>query len=422
MPYVSRAGRYGDVAAADAGPLGATGSNGTLFSIINTLSTDVASVSWHMHATTRVRSGATCPVCDMEGVRLVPAHPALSVLNRPNDFFTRQELFESVQQHIDLVGEGWMTVAYLGSRPIELWPVRPDRMAPVRDPKNYLTGYVYRAPDGQLIPLRREEVIFVRVPAPWDAYRGAGAVQTLVNQLWGAQYASEWNRRFFENSALPGGLVEIPVHLSDPEFEEFQQRWAESHKGVNNAHTVGMLEYGAKWVDLKYTQRDMEFVELRRVTREEVREAFGVHAATLGISEDVNRANAEAAEYTHAKRKVVPRCDRWKGALNNDFLRLFKGYSDGYEFCYESPVPEDKEAERADRTSKAQAFSTLVTAGVEADDAAMLVGYPTGLRMRQPAMAAAPAGGDGANGGDSTSRPGEGEGGDGMNGGMGNGG
>lgn len=397
-PYVSQRDRRGSTAIAApgagmTGQLQATSSNGTLYSIVNTLSTDVSAVDWHMHATTRVRSGTACPECDMEGVRHVDSHPALSVLNRPNDFFTRQELFESVQQHIELVGEGWMTVAWLGGRPIELWPVRPDRMSPVRDPKTYLTGYVYRAPDGSLIPLRRDEVIFIRVPAPWDPYRGAGAVQTLVNQLWGAAYAAEWNRRFFENSALPGGLIEIPTHLSDPEFDEFQARWADTHRGVNNAHTVGMLEYGAKWVDLKYTQRDMEFVELRRVTREEVREAFGMHGHILGLSETVNRANAEAAEATHAKRKTVPRMERWKGALNNDFLRLFGDLRTGYELCYSNPVPEDKEAERADRDSKAKSFAVLLAAGVAPDDAAMLVGYPPGITVKRPTAPARPPNG-----------------------------
>src|SRR3546814_12693954 len=34
-------------------------------------------------------------------------HPALVVWNKPNAFMTRQELVESVQQHVDLTGEGW---------------------------------------------------------------------------------------------------------------------------------------------------------------------------------------------------------------------------------------------------------------------------------------------------------------------------
>lgn len=169
----------------------------------------------------------------------------------------------------------------------------------------------------------------------------------------------------------------------------------ETHKGVSNAHTVGMLEYGAKWIDLKYTQKDMEFSELRRVTREEIREAFGIHGHKLGLSETVNRANADAAEYTYAKDKLVPRADRWKGALNNDLLRLFDpigmGQKAGYEFCYTSPVPEDREADNAERTSKASAFKVYIDAGADPEYAAMVVGLPPPVMAERSAATATPA-------------------------------
>lgn len=399
VPYVAAGDqRYSSMAlpsaTGDQGQaLEAAGQNGTLFAIINQLSTGVAALDWHMHRITG-RDADVCPLCPegdphSRGVTLVDAHPALSVWQKPNDFFTSMLFVETFQQHLDLVGEAWWVVVYLLGRPAELWPVRPDRMAPVRDPKKFISGYVYRAPDGQLIPLRTDEVVMLRTPAPWDPYRGAGAVQTLMNVIWGSRYAAEWNRRFFENSALPGGVVEMPIHLSPTEWTEFQERWAESHRGVRNAHTVAMLEFGAKWIDANVTQRDMEFPELRRASREEIREAFAIHGQVLGISENVNRANAEAGEYGWARRHMVPRGERIKDALNGPFLRLFKGSAKGYAFAYSNPVPEDRAADDAERLSKAQSFSTLVGAGVNADDAAQVSGLPQ-MRFEKPAPPPAP--------------------------------
>jgi HK97 family phage portal protein len=404
VPYVGRSGGSfagGGMATGDqTSAIEAPGSNGTLFAIINQLSTGTAALDWHMHKTGLAKT-VTCDVCGSaedapHGVQLIDTHPALSVWNKPNDFFTPMLFVESFQQHLDLVGEAWWVVVYLGNRPIELWPVRPDRMAPVRDAKKFISGYVYRAPDGQLIPLRLDEVVMLRTPAPWDPYRGAGAVQTLMSQLYGAKYASEWNRRFFENSAIPGGVVEMPVHLQDPEWEEFQMRWSESHRGVRNAHTVAVLEHGAKWIDTKYTQKDMEFSELRRATREEIREAFAIHGQVLGISENVNRANAEAGEYGWAKRHMVPRGERIKDALNGPFLKLFKGFDKGYAFAYANPVPEDREGDNAERLSKAQAFAAYISAGVDEADAAQVCGLPP-LKIKpkpkpDPALAPQPVG------------------------------
>lgn len=402
VPYVGR-GAYGGAAAVSSATgdqttaLEATGSNGTLFAIINQLSTAVAALDWHMHKT-GLKQDRTCDLCGSgedapRGVELVTAHPALVVWDRPNDFFTPMLFAETFQQHLDLVGEAWWVVVWLGGRPIELWPVRPDRMAPVRDAKKFISGYVYRSPDGQMIPLRLDEVIMLRTPAPWDPYRGAGAVQTLLSQLYGSRYAAEWNARFFQNSAIPGGVIEMPVHLSDPEWEEFQLRWAESHRGVRNAHTVATLEHGAKWIDTKYTQRDMEFSELRRATREEIREAFAIHGQVLGISENVNRANAEAGEYGFAKRQIVPRGERIKDALNGPFMRLFKGtMGKGYAFAYISPVPEDREGNNAERLSKAQAFAAYIAAGVDEADAAQVCGLPPLKIKPKPTPAADPQG------------------------------
>lgn len=398
VPYVAaRDTRYGTSGGMASGVTGdptsaleAPGQSGTLFAITDLLATSTAALAWHMHKLTG-RPGDTCDLCGMaedapRGVTLMQespggfTHPALEVWRKPNNFMTQQLFVESIQQHQDLVGESWWVVPYLAGRPIELWPVRPDRMAPVRDPQTYISGYVYRSPDGQLIPLRLDEVVTTRTPAPWDSYRGYGAAQTILSNLYGQAYAAEWNRRFFENSALPGGIVEMPVHLQDPEWEEFQLRWAESHRGVRNAHTVAVLEHGAKWIDTKYTMRDMEFTELRKVGREETREAYGIHGHMLGLSEGVNRANADAGERSFARWKVVPRGERIKDALNGPYLKLFGPAGKGVEFAYINPVPADRAADDAERLSKAQALVALVTAGANFDDACDAVGLP---RMRQ---------------------------------------
>jgi phage portal protein BeeE len=235
--------------------LRAMGAVGTLFAIVNRLSVDTAAVDWHMHRLANrtgraTQTGTVCELCDQPGVTLVTQHPALSVWTQPNQFFTTQEFVESEQQHIDLTGEGWWVVVRAGGRPIELWPVRPDRMIPVPHPTKFLSGYVYNGPDGEKVPLGLDEVIQIRMPNPWDPYRGMGPVQSILADLDSARYSAEWNRNFFLNGAEPGGIIEVPTSLDDEEFEQLRMRWNEQHRGVANAHRVAILEHG-KWVDRK---------------------------------------------------------------------------------------------------------------------------------------------------------------------------
>jgi len=385
---INRAGT-GSATATMTAELDSLGSSSTLFSIVNKLATGTSSIDWHMHriAQRAPRTSAACDMCEAPGMMYVPAHPALSVWNRPNDFFTRQEFVETEQQHIDLTGEGWWLVVRLGGRPIELWPIRPDRMAPVRSATDFLSGYVYRGPEGEMIPLGIDEVVQIRMPNPVDPWRGMGPVQALLNDIDGLRYSKEWNRRFFENSAEPGGVIEVPETLDDNAFKRLQTQWGEQHRGVGNAHRVAILENGSKWNASQITHKDMQFTELQQVSREVQREAFGVHGHILGLSEDVNRANAEAADVSFARRLLVPRADRIKGALNSDFLPLFGTMGKGYEFVYTSPVPEDQEADNAERASKTTAYSTLVRAGVDPEDAAIVCGLPP---MRHTGVLAQP--------------------------------
>ncbi|MEV0618551.1 phage portal protein [Nonomuraea sp. NPDC050404] len=369
------------------GHLQAMGSNGTVFAIVSRTSISTASVDWHMHRI-RVRNASTavCPLCDKPGVDLLEDHLALRIWNKPNDFYTRQELVESGQQHNDLTGETWLIVERderLPGLPLGLWVVRPDRMEPVPSKEQFLAGYIYRAPGGERIPLALDEVIQIRMPDPEDPYRGLGPVQAAIRDVDSARLAAEWNRNFFLNSAEPGGIIETDGRLGDDEFNELQARWSEQHRGVSRAHRVAILE-GHKWVDRKYTIRDMQFTELRTLSRDMIREAYGLPKFALGDVDDVNRAVAETSKAWFAEQITVPRLERWKLALNTEFLPLFGSTGQGVEFAYNDPVPPDATAANEARDSKTAAWAALVREGAHPDDAADVVGLPR-MRMREPA-------------------------------------
>lgn len=370
-----------------AAQMAAMGQVGTLFAIVDKLATGVAGTQWHLYR--KARSG------NPDDRTEVMDHPALVVLNRPNPFYTRQELFEAGQQHQDLTGEMWWVMARDRrlAFPTEIWPIRPDKMQPVTSPSAFITGYLYTGPDGEKIPLAKEDVIFIRRPNPLDPFRGIGPVQSVLSYIDGEHYSAMWNRNFFLNGAIPGGIIEVETRLSDPEFYQMSERWRSQHQGVANAHRVAILEK-AKWVDVKYSHEDMQFAELSSLSDEKIRRAFGFPKPMLGDTEDSNRAVAQAAEYVFARWLMVPRLERIKAALNAEFLPLFPAI-EGLEFDYESPVPEDAEAENAERDSKVKAAVELVKAGFDAPAVLEWLGLPE-LPYTAPAPASPPPAGAGA--------------------------
>lgn len=346
----------------------AHGSVGTLFAIINQISTAVSTTEWHLYRRTSVR--------DKKRRTEVLNHGFMMVWDRPNPFYTGSLFRETVQMHMDLVGEGMIVLNKVGNIVTEMWPVRPDRMTPVKHPTKFLTGWIYSNGDEE-VPLTLDQVIQIKYPNPDDPYRGRGPVQTILADVDAAKYSAEWNRNFFINGAKPGGIIKVDYRMSDKEFNEFVSRWRQQHQGVANAHRVAVLE-NAEWQDTSFSMTDMQFVELRNLPRELIREAFAFPKPMLGTVDDVNRANAEAGKEIMSEGQTIPRLRRWKDVVNTFLLPQFAN-GKTLELDFDDPTPVNHEAADRERNSQWGAAQKGVMAGWHPDDVADACNLP---RMR----------------------------------------
>lgn len=392
VPYTSRtavAGPLSGYGGARSTLLNAMGANGTLFATVSRYANATSQVNWRLYRKSRTGNP--------EDRKEILSHLALDLWAMPNAYTTGQLFIEASQQHVDLVGEGWWVIRRneLGW-PESMWVVRPDKISPVPSSETGLSGYVYHGPNGEQIPLDIEDVIRLLMPNPADpgpAGRGLGAAQTILAQVEAVAFSAQWNRNFFQNSAVPGGIITVPETLNDTSFNRLRMQWRENHQGVSAAHRVGILEQGATF-NAAPSHKDMEFAELLNTSRDVIREAFAMPKSMLGVSDDVNRANAEAADASFGTWGLVPRLDRIKDALNTRFLPLFGPTGHGFgqpdvEFDYDTPVPPDAESERKDITAKVQNFVALIKQGVNPDDAAELLDLPS-LRVEKPEPVAVP--------------------------------
>lgn len=347
----------------------AYGSVGTLFSIVTQLANAFATAEWHLYRRTSAR--------DKKKRNEVLGHGFMTVWDRPNHFYTGRYFRESCQQHLDLVGETVIVLYKIGNIIVEMWPVRPDRIRPVKHPQKFLIGYVYIGPNGEEVPLELDQVLHIKYPNPNDPYRGMGPVQTMLNDIDAAKYSAEWNKNFFINGAQPGGIIKVDYRMSEPEYEAFLKRWNSQHRGVANAHRVALLER-AEWQDTKFSMTDMQFVELRNLPRELIREAFAFPKPMLGTVDDVNRANSDAGKEILAENHTIPRLSRWKDAVNAFLLPQFANGST-LELDYDDPTPINHEAADRERNSQWAAARNGVLTGYHPEDVSDAVGLP---RMR----------------------------------------
>ncbi len=358
----------------------AYGASGTVFAIVSMLARQTAKKQWHLYreAPQDGRRRYTTADKGSDQRTEVLKHQAMSVWNKPNAFMTGFMLREYAQTYLDLTGESYLVIQRDGraSFPTGLWPVRPDRMEPVPHTEKFLAGYVYSGPSGEQVPLQVEDVIMVKYPNPYDIYHGLGPIQSILVHIDAGKYSAQWNRNFFLNSATPGGVIQVDKRLTDEEWNEFTDRWRESHRGMGAAHRVAVLEQGAVWVPNAHTIRDMDFAGLLDVSRDVIREAFAMHKAILGTTDDVNRANAQTAQEHFESFLITDRLDRWRDVLNCFYLPLFGSTGDGVEMDHDDAVTANREADALELKEKASAAVSLVTGGWDPADVLETVGLP----------------------------------------------
>jgi HK97 family phage portal protein len=359
----------------------AYGTNGTVFAIVSLFAEATAGVEWRMYRKNKQDGRVRYTTADAGSDQRVEVikHPALDLWNHPNDFMPRFTFVETFQTHFELTAKSFWVIdtGEISSLPLGLWPITPSRMEPVPSNRDFLAGWIYTAPDGQKVPLNRDEVVYMRRPNPNDPYGAVGAVQTILTDIDAAQYSAEYNRNFFLNSGIPGGVLALDGSMTDTQFQEFSDQWREQHLGVSRAHRVAVLENTkATFSMLGFNQRDMDFVNLQQQARDKMREAWRMHKHMLGTVDDVNRANAQTAEEIFAAWGETPRLDRIKLTLNHQLLPLYKSLGTDVEFDYQDPVPRNREADAKELLAKAQSAFELIQGGYEPHAVLQVVGLP----------------------------------------------
>lgn len=362
----------GDTAGKATQLLGSAEKSGTLFAVIDRICTNFSRVKWHLYR--EAPSGLEADRTE------VTKHASINLFRNPNPWMTEAEFEEATQQYKELSGEQWWVIARspLSPIPLELYVIRPDRMRPVPGVKQFIVGYEYTSPDGQIIPLGLDDVIYSHSPNPLDPYRGLSPVASMLVRLDMVDLATRWNRAFFANSADAGGVITVNRKLTDDEWRTAQRRWAEAHRGVNAAHRVAIIEgQDMGWQPNQITQRDMQFLELDIRGRDVVYEAYGISSATMGVIDNANRAVAEAGRAMFAELLTDPRCSHHRDVIN---YRLMPKYGTattrGLVWDYDSPIPADRAADDAERTSIAAAALAMNQAGYDPDAILKWLGLP----------------------------------------------
>ncbi len=231
-----------------------------------------------------------------------------ALLARPNPDTPASLFWPTVLTHLQLSGNAFVYKERLGvaGGPVrELYVYAPWRLRAVLDANGLLVGWLYQV-GAKRIPIAKEDLIHLRLPNPYADYWGLGPAEVARLSIEQDFAANLFNKAFFENYGQVGGVLTFPKALSDAQFQRLLATWRESRAGAAKAYDLLILEGGGEYQDTVGTLKDMAFIELKRMTREEKAAAFGVPPAEVGIFEYANYANAQVQQKQFWYNKLIP--------------------------------------------------------------------------------------------------------------------
>ena len=239
-----------------------------------------------------------------------------------------QPLLEVLAAHLALHGNAYVQIVKDGAGvPVELYPLRPERVQVVAGEDGWPAAYRYVLADRTLTIALDDEngwpnIVHLKGFHPTDDHYGAGCLAAAAPAVAIHNAASEWNRALLANAARPSGALVYDsgdaAGLSAEQFDRLKAELQAAFQGQGNAGRPMLLEGGLDWKAMSLSPADMDFATLKAAAARDIALAFGVPPMLLGLPGDNTYAN-----YREANRAL------WRLTLLPLLSKLLKGLQAG---------------------------------------------------------------------------------------------
>lgn len=237
-------------------------------------------------------------------------------VEQPNPGLNWFELIEQLVCSLLLWGNAYVIlVRDEAGELVEVWPLNPAWVRiDIRGGRIVYT--VIRK--GKVDEFSADEILHIRgLTLPGSAV-GLSPIDHARVTLGLAGAAEEYGGRFFSNDATPGGVIEFPGSVGDPELKRIAREWKRAHQGRARAHEPGFLTGGAKYNPITIPNDAAQFIESRKFSVTEIGRWFGVQPHKIGDLERATFSNIEHQAIEYVTDGVQP----WVARLEYAFRPL----------------------------------------------------------------------------------------------------
>ena len=285
-----------------------------VYSCVRILSEAVAGLPLHLYKYTD--SGGKAMALDHSLYRLLH--------DEPNPEMSSFVFRETLMTHLLLWGNAYAQIIRNGKNEIvALYPLMPNKMSVDRDENGRLYYTYYRGSDEAIknkefaVTLQPSDVL--HIPGlGFDGLVGYSPIAMAKNAIGMAIACEEYGAKFFANGAAPGGVLEHPGTIKDP--QRVRESWQSTFGGSGNANKIAVLEEGMKYTPIGISPEQAQFLETRKFQINEIARIFRVPPHMVGDLEKSSFSNIEQQSLEFVKYTLDPWVIRWEQSIQRSLL------------------------------------------------------------------------------------------------------
>lgn len=328
------------------------------FKCVSIISKAAASIEWDLYSK---RAG-------MNERQEIESHPLLDLLKSPNPMQGQSAFFEAMIAYYMIAGNSYLEAVGPSpqSVPMELWPIRPDKMKIVPGKTGLPQAYEFTANQKVIVyPVDQisgdSQILHLKTFHPTDNWYGMSPIEAAMYSIDQHNESGVWNLSLLQNMATPSGVVTVKEDAANPlgtlpdvQFNNVREQLKARTQGAKNAGRVLLLEGGMDWKQMGFSPRDMDWMEGRKMSARDIALAFGVPPIILNIPGDSTFANYKEARLSMYEDTVIPLMDFIRDELNTWLVPRF-GDNLSLDYDVDSIVALD--------TKRSEKFSLISGAG-----------------------------------------------------------
>lgn len=227
--------------------------------------------------------------------RRLTEHPLAALLGRPNPRTTRYRAINALVHDLGIFDAAYWAKVRAGED-LALLRLPPAQVTPLGDAWVGPDKFEIRGNRGKR-EVPADQVVYFHGYRPEDDKAGCSPIESLRRILAEEYEAGRYREQTLRNGARMSGYLKRPKDAGDwsPEAKErFRASWRAQYSGNGpQAGGTPILEDGMEFVPASQTAEQLQYIETRKFTREEVAAAYFIPPPMVGILEHATFSNIE---------------------------------------------------------------------------------------------------------------------------------